>query len=219
LSLHHYVLGLQSAGSPYAFHTLGSSLAVSIESYVSGRGFPKRMAGEDFYLLNKVAKLGAVWRADGAPILLSGRPSHRVPFGTGPAIRRIQEAENEFKLFDPAVFDALSAVLQAMRTGGPLPHRAILEGLGYRVVERHLHKNRNEAQRLTHLHTWFDGFKTLKFIHQVRDALYPNLAWKTALEAAEWGGKPATSPELALTEMRAGPYATLCGSTPEALGR
>ena len=63
LRLHHYVLGLQRAGSPYAFHTLGSCLAVRASNYAQVRGFPVRAAAEDFYLLNKLAKLGPVPRA------------------------------------------------------------------------------------------------------------------------------------------------------------
>ncbi len=65
LRLHHYVLGLEYAGSPYARHTLGSCLAVTFKGYASVRGFPKRAGGEDFYLLNKLAKTGPVARLAG----------------------------------------------------------------------------------------------------------------------------------------------------------
>ena len=65
LRLHHYVLGLQYAHSPYAFHTLGSCLAAQADAYCKVRGFPRRAGGEDFYLLNKLAKLGAVIRGAG----------------------------------------------------------------------------------------------------------------------------------------------------------
>jgi hypothetical protein len=53
LSLRYYVAGLAWAGSPYAFHTLGSATAVSAAAYAAVRGYPKREAAEDFYLLNK----------------------------------------------------------------------------------------------------------------------------------------------------------------------
>jgi hypothetical protein len=42
LRLHHYVLGLEYANSPYAFHTLGSCLAVRCAAYAHAHGFPKR---------------------------------------------------------------------------------------------------------------------------------------------------------------------------------
>ena len=48
---------MKYARSPYAFHTIGSTMAVSANHYAKVRGFPKREAGEDFYLLNKLAKV------------------------------------------------------------------------------------------------------------------------------------------------------------------
>ena len=65
LYLRYYVLGLRHAGSPYAFQTIGSTFAIETAAYAKVRGFPKRMAAEDFYLVNKLAKVGEVrepWR-------------------------------------------------------------------------------------------------------------------------------------------------------------
>src|SRR6185503_7192191 len=56
--LRYYVLGLAAAGSPWAMHTIGSSLAVDLDAYAAVRGVPRRDAAEDFYLVSKVAKLG-----------------------------------------------------------------------------------------------------------------------------------------------------------------
>ena len=60
ISLRYYVLGLASAGSHYAHHTIGSTIAVDAIAYAKVRGVPKRTAAEDFYLLGKLAKIGAV---------------------------------------------------------------------------------------------------------------------------------------------------------------
>ncbi len=73
LSLRYYVAGMKFARSPYAFHTIGSSMAVSPVHYARVRGFPKREAGEDFYLLNKLAKLGSVLELDRGSDLRSYR--------------------------------------------------------------------------------------------------------------------------------------------------
>src|SRR5260370_15593309 len=89
LFLRSYVLGLADAGSPYAFHTLGSTVAVHTLAYAKVRGFPRRAAGEDFYLLNKLAKVGSIAQLDGAPLIIRGRRSHRLPFGTGAALNHI----------------------------------------------------------------------------------------------------------------------------------
>ena len=91
LKLHHYVLHLAALGSPYAFHALGSSFAVSANAYAKVRGVPLRSAGEDFYLLNKLAKVGSIHRATGPCITITSRQSPRVPFGTGPAVQHLLE--------------------------------------------------------------------------------------------------------------------------------
>ena len=74
LRLHQYVLGLEYAASPYAHHTLGSCLAVKADAYAQVRGFPKRAGAEDFYLLNKLAKLGAIARTQGQSIAVAVAP-------------------------------------------------------------------------------------------------------------------------------------------------
>jgi len=82
-------LNLQRCGSPYAYPALGSLLAVDPLYYAKSRGFPKRRAGEDFYLLNKLTKLAGVTYLTGQPVRLAARRSLRVPFGTGPAIAKL----------------------------------------------------------------------------------------------------------------------------------
>jgi len=113
-SLRYYVAGLSFAHSPYAFHTIGSTIAVNAAHYAKVRGFPRRQAGEDFYLLNKLAKVGSIMQLsaeiDCEPIDISARLSDRVPFGTGAAVGRIMELEDpvgEFLLYHPSVFDLL----------------------------------------------------------------------------------------------------------------
>ena len=79
LSLRYYVNRLEYAGSPYAFHTVGSCLAIDATSYAKVRGFPRRNAAEDFYLLNKLAKVGWIRRLKGPVIEIEARASTRVP--------------------------------------------------------------------------------------------------------------------------------------------
>src|SRR5690606_7060656 len=80
--LAYYVAGLRHAGSPYALFTLGSILRFSLDAYSKVRGFPKKEAGEDFYFVSKLAKIGSVHQG-ASRIELAPRPSPRVPFGTG----------------------------------------------------------------------------------------------------------------------------------------
>ncbi len=78
-SLNYYVDGQAWAGSPWAFHTIGSTLVINAEHYAIARGFPQREAGEDFYLLNKLGKIGKeISRLDSKPVALTTRQSDRV---------------------------------------------------------------------------------------------------------------------------------------------
>lgn len=121
LSLRYYVAGLRFAGSPYAFHTIGSTMAVSATHYAKVRGFPRREAGEDFYLLNKLSKVGTVFEAapgpDCQPIEIEARYSDRVPFGTGAAVNRIDglaDPLGDFLYYDPQVFELLRRWLRCL---------------------------------------------------------------------------------------------------------
>ena len=114
ISLYYYVNRLKHANSPYAFHTVGSTIAVNAKDYALVRGTPKRLAGEDFYLLNKLAKTGLVLSSSSAPIELDARVSHRTPFGTGSSIDRIQRLSNPIEenlYYQPAIFELLKALL------------------------------------------------------------------------------------------------------------
>ncbi len=120
-SLRYYRAGLRFANSPYAFHTIGSTMAVNAVHYARVRGFPKRAAGEDFYLLNKLAKVGSVQELEEGPgcqpIRIAARRSDRVPFGTGAAVGKIADLDdpvNEFRFYDPAVFALLRCWLQSL---------------------------------------------------------------------------------------------------------
>jgi len=121
LSLRYYVAGMKFARSPYAFHTIGSTMAVSANHYAQVRGFPKREAGEDFYLLNKLAKVGTVLEpglsAGNQAIGISARRSDRVPFGTGAAVSKITalaDPLSDFRCYDPLVFQLLKTWLQSL---------------------------------------------------------------------------------------------------------
>ncbi|NJD23218.1 MAG: hypothetical protein FIA82_11210, partial [Melioribacter sp.] len=55
--LRYYVLGLQYANSPFAFPTIGSTMICDFESYVKIGGMNKKKAAEDFYFMEKLAKI------------------------------------------------------------------------------------------------------------------------------------------------------------------
>jgi len=183
-ALRYYVSGLHYAQSPYAYFTIGSILSFDMLAYCQARGFPKRSAGEDFYLLNKLAKLGNVAYLADVTIKLDARPSQRVPFGTGPAVQNIMqltEQGQDYLYYHPEIFMALKVCLQAFArlwqsrqqpelwlASLPKNTQQALTNIGLLpfIVKQ---KAAKQTQFDKQLIVWFDSFKTLKFIHALRD--------------------------------------------------
>ena len=187
-----YVDGLKFAGSPYAFNTVGSTLCINASHYAMVRGFPKRAAGEDFYLLNKLRKTGEVIELDQPTVQIESRVSHRTPFGTGPAVDEIlsKQAPSEVEIFyHPQLFTSLKTLLQGfddIASGFSSNEKKLapwqsafadseliikaLELMDFDRAIKHCSENsRNSKQFAMHLTHWFDGFRTLKWLHLFRD--------------------------------------------------
>lgn len=220
ISLRYYVLGLAWAGSPYAYEAMGSCIAIRPAAYAQVRGFPRKNAAEDFYVLDKLAKIGAILRLGGSPVLLEGRISERVPFGTGKALSRLLSARRGlegFTLYHPAVFAHLGAWLRVLdetaRSVGraeaalaELPQGnpffradvlvAALESMGaFPAIRKAIAESTTEAAMRRRFHTWFDAFRTLKLVHALRDEGLPSLAWREALAEAPFTGLAASTVE------------------------
>lgn len=186
--LSHYVQGLTKAGSPYAYHSLGSILAIDADRYAAVRGFPRRAAGEDFYLLNKLAKLAPIKSLSLPTIELDARESDRVPFGTGPSVQRLLASNDKGGnriFYHPDVFTTLGEVLRQFDSQPRGLDDLRLSGQAFaalgelRIDEFFRHVERQQLrgdQYQRQFHAWFDAFRTLKFIHWLRDHYYPNLS-------------------------------------------
>ena len=225
LRLHHYRLGLEHAASPYGLHTLGSCLAMKADQYAQVRGFPKRSGGEDFYLLNKVAKIGPIEKLSGNCIALQSRHSRRAPFGTGPAVAAISSDDKPLQrplYYHPACFEALRALLLAVPALQQKPDRqglnkqlqecglaadlveattATADSMGLEQALRHCRRQGKTAEQfLRQFHQWFDAFRTLKFVHGIRDAGWPlqTLAQLQTLTPMLWPGEDNTAEPEAL---------------------
>jgi len=186
----YYAAGLKAAGSAYAYPSLGSTISVHAHSYAAVRGFPKRNAGEDFYLLNKIAKVHGIDQQPATVIELAARLSERVPFGTGPALRNISTALQQdpsgasFLSYHPASFQLLGEALDLLEQfARAQPDRSLqtwralssgraaglLDKLRFgRVAERLTRQNTSPQQRRRMLQEWMDAGKTLRFVHEAR---------------------------------------------------
>ncbi len=198
LGLHYLVQGLRLAGSPYAFHSVGSTMLSTAAAYARAGGMPgSRLAGEDFYFLQQMQKIGGVLRIGNVTVNPSPRVSDRVLFGTGASMRAAVEQRGKQlrPAYDPRVFLSLRELLAAAARAagsGELPavslpaaaaflHRAGLERVWPGFVRQH----RTPAALLKAFHDWFDGLATIRFCRYLASVLWPEMpvaeAWRGLL--------------------------------------
>lgn len=196
--LRYVVLGLRYAGSPYAFHSIGSTIVTTAEAYLAVRGMNRREAGEDFYFLNKLAKINPIYNISETKVYPSARISSRVPFGTGAAVQKMIGARDETRRFyDPRIFHIIREWILLMEASFSRSEAQIMEGarrihpgLADFLIDRkflslwpkvrgNLKHDRTHKRQF---HNWFDGFETLKLINYFTNAYYPKIAMFPALE-------------------------------------
>jgi hypothetical protein len=186
--LNYYVAGLRWAGSPYAFHTIGSCLCFTARGYVRANGFAaRRQAGEDFYFCMELAKTGGICEIQKTMVFPSARISRRVPFGTG---KRMAEAalngREPLLAYDFQVFVCLRELLAAVSVhpddGAPRifaelnnpATREFLKNRGFPDIwGRFQRQYKTRDALLAAFHRWFDGFVTLKYIHWLTEREWP----------------------------------------------
>jgi len=186
--LRYYVAGLHYAHSPYAFHTIGSTMLCDAESYCKVEGMNKLKAAEDFYFLEKLAKNVKIEHINGAVVNPSPRGSHRVPFGTGQRVNRfLAKTQNEYLLYHFESFTVLKKWLRLFLEntlsaeeyliGAEEIHPALAHFLLEQKFEKSwsaiMRASKSEQQIQRQKNNWFDGFKTLKLIHYLRDNGFP----------------------------------------------
>ena len=191
LFLRTYVLGLELAGSPYAFHTVGSAMACRASAYVASGGMNRRLAGEDFYFLQQVYKTSGITTLSGTVVHPSPRTSNRVPFGTGRAVGdMLAIGEQRLLFYQPVVFSIVGKWLECVaenvgedatvlsagaETISPVLHR-FLEQTGFRDAWDNLKNNNREGSKfMAAFHGWFDAFRTMRLIHELSDRVYPRI--------------------------------------------
>jgi len=181
LHLRYYVEALRYAGFPDAFHTIGSSMAVRARTYLEQGGMNKRQAGEDFYFLHKIIPLGNFGEINTTRVLASPRPSDRVPFGTGRAVREHLES-GKFQSYPIQAFEDLRLLFakvpdlyhpDAAPAEFPEILQRFLQGQQFpeqlRLIREHTASVTSFANRFFR---WFDGFLAMKYIHFARHQSY-----------------------------------------------
>lgn len=183
LFIRYYIQGLRYAGYPYAFHTIGSSMAVRSSAYQKYGGMNRRKAGEDFYFLHKIIPQGHFNELTTTRVIPSPRPSDKVPFGTGRAITQwLAHPGGTYLGYHIQTFVELKAWLdqvpQQFRAAPAPPRKALDAFLAEQQYPEHLAEIRrhvaSEGAFVKRFYQWFDALKVLQFVHFARDHCYPD---------------------------------------------
>lgn len=217
LHLRYYNQALRATGFPYAYHTVGSSMAVRSIAYQKQGGMNRRQAGEDFYFLHKIMMLGNFTELNSTCVYPSPRTSNRVPFGTGKAVSDyIKNPEKGFYTYNLKAFKYLDMFFKnipefyltappLVTLGGVIPYVMIDFLSAYFFDERieEIRKNsRNINSFQKRFFNWFNAFMVLKFIHFVRDNAHPNVrVEKAALDFLRDIDYPATNDIRSLSQL------------------
>ncbi len=178
LHLRYYKNGLAYAGLPYAYHTIGSSMAVRSSSYQKQNGMNQRKAGEDFYFLQKLIPLGNFSEIKTTKVIPSPRVSDRVPFGTGKAMQNwLNDGSNQLKSYPPNVFKDLKMFNELLpnyfttdKVVLPTSISSFLQTIDFENNLTNIKKNSTSTSHFVKLfYNWFNAFKVLKYVHFARD--------------------------------------------------
>ncbi len=181
LHLRYYIEACRYSGHPFAFHAVGSSMAVRAEAYVAQGGMNQRQAGEDFYFLQKIISLGNFGELNSTRVIPSPRVSDRVPFGTGRAVGEFLqgkggrmesypfEAFEDLKIF----FGQICEKNDTVEGGLAEPLQGFLGRIGFAEALRDIRsQTTSDVAFRKRFFRWFDAFKLMKFVHHARDHSY-----------------------------------------------
>jgi hypothetical protein len=166
-------------------------MAVRSSAYQKQGGMNKRKAGEDFYFLQKIIKLGNFTELNRVVVFPASRPSTRVPFGTGKAILDLlQQDQEKWLTYHPSTFEDLKQLVssvdhlsQASQLDaaklwntypagfqGYIPKETFVD----QIVQINQKTSSTDSFR-RRFFQWCDGFFAFKYANYARDNHYPPL--------------------------------------------
>ncbi len=185
--LHYYKNALDFTSHPHAIYTVGSAFAVRADAYIKQGGMSKRQAGEDFYFLHKLTQLGKVSELNSTCVYPSARISSRVPFGTGPVLKKWMDGDQSLKeTYNTQAFTELKdffnqlsffykndiSDLKNMKTSHAI--KSFLEQDDFIKNLQEIKKNSSSYPSFTkRFFQYFNAFKVLKFLNYTHPDLYP----------------------------------------------
>lgn len=187
LHLRYLTHAMRWAGAPYAYHTVGSSMAVRVRDYIKIGGMNRRTAGEDFYFLHKIIPRGRFANLGTATVFPSSRISDRVPFGTGAAMRLAADAgEDDFMTYRFASFKGIKQLFAAIDSlyntadTEQLCRTILQEDIGQYLLDcgivTEIAQIKANCASLSSFRTrfveWFNAFRLIKYLNWAHTGKY-----------------------------------------------
>lgn len=195
--MRYHEMSLFRTGSPYAYPALGSIISCTGAAYAASGGMNRRLAGEDFYFMQQLAKTGSITPIAGALVYPSGRSSRRTPFGTGRSVLAYSAPSPlDLPLHHPAAYDLLHDFFSRFYENPNLPGKELLllaerlhPQLAHFLIDQRFESawddilglQPNAPRRRRQFHVWFDGLRTIQLLHHLRDTAFPDLPAREAL--------------------------------------
>lgn len=192
LHLRYYVDMQRRLNLPFAFHTVGSSMAVTGKAYEAVGGMNKRKAGEDFYFIQKLIKHGQFTTCHAAVVYPSPRISDRVPFGTGRAINDLlEEGSSTYLTYPPEAFDVIKKFVEWCLSYYEYGESGSIEFIPRwksdieirRILEEIKTNTSDFCSFRRRYFKWFDGFQLMKLLHFLRDEGYSLIPVETSVKS------------------------------------
>jgi hypothetical protein len=193
LFLRYHYQGLRYTGYPYAYQTIGSSMAVRAKTYHDFGGMNMRKAGEDFYFLHKIIPYRDVLEINDCAVYPSSRTSDRVPFGTGHAVAKYSGSTcKTYYTYHPIIYLQIKKLIDAVKSsklteGGSLDTvpPTILEFLADQGFDSAVINFKNQSKTdvifRQSIFRWLNGFRMLKLVHFLRDQSHTNIPLNDAV--------------------------------------
>lgn len=197
LNLRYYLQSLRLISFPFAYHTVGSCFAVKALAYVKQGGMNRKKAGEDFYFLHKIIPSGRFLEINSTRVIPSPRPSGRVPFGTGPGIKKyLSGKETGFMTYNPKSFEDLGRFFKIFPELFKKHNKEMTEKIdllpepikvflninnAVNKIEE-VNNNCNSIMSFTkRLFSWFNAFRVMKFLNFCSEKYYQQVNVKMAV--------------------------------------
>ena len=178
--LKNIALNIRATGSPYGFVSMGSTIICTTKAYIAVGGMPRKKATEDFYFLQQLAKFSYIHIIDTVLVYPSSRAETRVYLGTGFRMSNIKKGGLFKDLYiNPQAYIVLKNFFKIIENKGDCAIPEIISAVGknnsklYGYLEKENFANAfekiqnnsiNKQQLLNQFYTWFDNFRTYKFL-------------------------------------------------------